>query len=309
VATAQPARLERPRQERLVAVTQVTVLGIVVRLVVILVEAVGVWLTGSATLTVDAVATLFDVIASVILLAAMRYAAKPPDLGHPFGHGRAEPLAGFQLALMLVITGIWFGVDNIASMFQETDHPPIPGWTWLLPAGASVVLMFVTWRITETGRRTGSTALRAESTHFLVDTLTSLLTAATLLFASSLPDWTILLDHSGGVLLSLVMIISGGLALSENLHQLLDRVPQEEDFERVQQSALSVDGVLDVEKVRIQRAGPDAHVNIDIEVNPEISVADSHTIAQQVRARIQVDWPFVRDVVVHVEPHYADQSK
>ncbi|MFG0294568.1 MAG: cation diffusion facilitator family transporter, partial [Maioricimonas sp. JB045] len=77
-------------------------------------------------------------------------------------------------------------------------------------------------------------------------------------------------------------------------------------FDRVRTSAMRVEGVQDVEKLRIQQAGPDAHVDIDIEVDPEMSVADAHVITQHVRAQIQADWPFVRDVVVHVEPFYRD---
>lgn len=292
------------RKRRLSDLTYITLIGIWVRLTIVVVEAVGVLWSDSSALFADAVSSLFDVVSSIILLAAIRFAARPPDLEHPFGHGRVEPLAGFQLALLLCGSGVWLGWSNATAVAGSASHRDIPGWTWLIPAAATIALMTVTWFIYQAGKRTRSSALQAESMHFLVDALTSIVAAVALLAASLLPQYGAILDHLGGILLSLVMLGVGLQAANENLHQLLDRVPHDDDFERVRLSASKVAGVIDVEKMRIQHAGPDAHINIDIEVAPEVTVADGHKIAQKVRAQIQTDWPFVREVVVHVEPYY-----
>ncbi|SFI27167.1 cation diffusion facilitator family transporter [Planctomicrobium piriforme] len=296
---------EKARRQRLVDLTRVTVIGIVVRLGVIAAEFLGVWVSDSAALLADAVSSLFDVVSSLVLLAAMHFAAKPPDDDHPFGHGRAEPLAGFQLGILLFGTGVWLAAKNLFAISQGQSHHIIPGWLWLIPACATVILTVITWRIWKAGKRTRSSALQAEAMHFQIDAVTSLLTAGTLLAAALLPEFSAILDHAGGGVLAIVMLVLGASAALENLHPLLDRIPQSEDFDRVKQSALLIEGVIDVEKLRIQHAGPDAHVNIDIEVDPQITVEASHAIAQKVRARIQTDWPLVREVVVHVEPFYA----
>lgn len=294
------------RRQRLFELTRVTVLGILIRLVVIAAEFVGVALSGSSVLLVDAVASLFDVVSSLVLLGAIRFAARPPDDDHPFGHGRVEPLAGFQLSILLCGTGLWMAWQNLLLLSRAGEnHAALPGWVWVIPAGATLLLGTVTWLIRRAGMRMRSTALIAEAAHFQIDTATSFVAAGMLLVAACVPGSAATLDHVGGGLLALVMVGLGALAARENVNQLLDRIPREEDFERVKSSALAVEGVIDVEKVRIQHAGPDAHVDIDIEVAPEISVAQSHGIAQHVRARIQSDWPFVREVVVHVEPFYA----
>jgi cation diffusion facilitator family transporter len=295
----------RARRQRLKELTRVTVAGVGVRAAVIVAELVGVAISGSATLFVDAVASIFDAISSLVLLAAMRFAARPPDADHPFGHGRAEPLAGFQLGLLLCGAGVWMGMENLWTVWRAPAHAALPGWLWLIPACATCMLLGTYWLLVRAAARAQSSAVRAEAAHFQVDAATSLLTAAALLAAALWPERSGMLDHLGGAALGLTVALLGGRAAWENLHQILDRVPREEDFARVRTSALQVDGVIDVEKVRIQRAGPDAHVDIDIEVRPEISVAESHVVAQQVRARIQTDWPFVREVVVHVEPFYA----
>lgn len=94
--------------------------------------------------------------------------------------------------------------------------------------------------------------------------------------------------------------------MRDNLHQLLDRIPATHYFDTVKQAARRVKGVFGTEKIRIQLYGPDSHVDIDIEVEPEMSVLAAHEISQQVRVEIQKDWPAVRDVTVHIEPFYPN---
>lgn len=293
------ARLVRQKE-----LTFVTTAGISVRLLIIAAELTGVWLSRSSVLFADAVSSLFDVLSSIVLLLAIRFAARPPDQKHPFGYGRVEPLVGFQLGIILCVTGGWLTAQNFMTLGDRTPIASERGWIWTIPLTAMVLLWLTRNRILRVGNESRSTALRAEANHFQVDALTSLLTTVTLIVAALNPQQGMLVDHIGAILLGLIMVLLGVSAAWENVHQLLDRIPSQEDFERVRASALSVEGVLDVEKLQIQHAGPDAHVNVDIEVDPEISVAASHLIAQHVRARIQSDWPFVRDVIVHVEPWY-----
>lgn len=295
---------EIARQAREKDLTFVTMAGISVRLLIILGEFIGVWLSRSSVLFADAISTLLDVLSSIILLLAIRFAARPPDREHPFGHGRIEPLVGFQLGVLLCGAGLWLAFENLTTLGESTPLRPERSWIWIIPLVATVMLWLTRNRILRVSQESRSTALRAEANHFQVDAVTSLLTTITLLLAALRPQHALLMDHIGAIVLALIMIQLGVSAARENVHQLLDRIPDSEDFERVRASALSVEGVLDVEKLLIQHAGPDAHVNVDIEVDPEISVAASHQIAQHVRARIQSDWPFVRDVIVHVEPWY-----
>ena len=297
--------VDHARKQRLSDLTRITAYGVAARLLVILAEFLGVMWSGSSVLLVDAVASLFDVVSSLVLLAAIHVAARPPDEEHPFGHGRVEPLAGFQLGLVLCGVGIWMAGNNILELFQTPTIERMPGWLWAIPALATALLGLVAWRIHLVGREAHSTALLSEAVHYQIDMWTSLATAVTLILAAWLPSQVWMLDRSAAVVLALVVCTMGARAAMENFHQLLDRIPDEKEFTRVRNSALIVQGVFDVEKLRIQHAGPDAHVNIDIEVDPLSTVDASHQVAQQVRAQIQTDWPFVREVVVHVEPYYT----
>ncbi|MDQ3331900.1 MAG: cation diffusion facilitator family transporter, partial [Planctomycetota bacterium] len=260
---------------------------------------------GSATLLVDALASLADVAASLLLVAAIRLAARPPDDDHPFGHGRYEPLAGLQLAVFLTGVGVYLFFRQLWSAATGPAGGDLNLIAASIPLVASVLLEGVSRVIRDIGRRHRSSALLAEAVHFRIDAVTSLIAAAGIAAASAAPDYGHLVDHVSAMLLAAVVVWLGVRSLFENLHQLMDRVPESASFERVREAAAAVEGVMEVEKIRIQHAGPDAHVDIDIEVDPAIRVDEAHRIAQHVRATIQSSWPSVREVVVHVEPYYA----
>ena len=112
------------------------------------------------------------------------------------------------------------------------------------------------------------------------------------------------MDHIGAMTIASMMVVLGIYAAKNNLDQLMDRIPNRDFFERVRKASLTVIGVLDTEKIRIQLYGPDAHVDIDIEVDPLLPVHLAHEISQNVRVEIQKEWPSVRDVTVHIEPYY-----
>jgi cation diffusion facilitator family transporter len=284
----------------------VTLVGVGVRLVVVTAELAGYWgFNRPQTLLVDALSSLADVMASLLLVAAIRLAARPPDDDHPFGHGRYEPLAGLLLAVLLAVLGVYLFVSQIWSAATGPARGEVSGWAGLIPLVAAVLLDAVSRVIRGIGVRHRSSALVAESAHFRIDAVTSFIAAAGIGLAAAAPAYGHLVDHFGATVLAAVVVWLGVSAALENLHQLMDRVPESASFERVRAAAAAVEGVREVEKIRIQHAGPDAHVDIDIEVDPATRVDEAHRIAQHVRAKIQSEWPSVREVVVHVEPYYA----
>lgn len=305
-----PAPVRPPRETRLARadrereLLRVAWLGIGLRLCVIAMELVGVWFLGYAALLVDAIASVFDVVASLAILLAIRLAARPPDDEHPFGHGRYEPLAGLQLGLMVCAAGLWLAVRHLWGAAEPDAAGAVHRFAWCIPAASAIVLEVSARVVRRIGERRESTAMIAEGFHYRIDAATSVVASAGLLIASWFPQQGHRIDHVSAALLAVVMVVLGALAARENFHQILDRAPQDGHFDRVRESALRVAGVQGVEKVRIQHAGPDAHVDIDIEVDPAMNVADAHVITQHVRAEIQRDWPSVREVVVHVEPYY-----
>ena len=300
VAPPRETRLARAGRER--ELLRAAWLGIGLRLSVIALELAGVWFLGYAALLVDAIASVFDVAASLAIVLAIRLAARPPDDEHPFGHGRYEPLAGLQLGLLVCAAGLWLSARYLFGAVDAPAAGDVHRFAWCIPATAAVILEISARIVRQMGERKESTALLAEGFHYRVDAATSIVATVGLLAASQFPQQGHRIDLICAALLALVMVVLGAAAARENFHQLLDRTPDQAHFAQVKSAALRVAGVRGVEKVRIQHAGPDAHV--DIEVDPEMNVAAAHVITQHVRAEIQRDWPSVREVVVHVEPYY-----
>ncbi|MCA9015826.1 MAG: cation transporter [Planctomycetaceae bacterium] len=294
----------RVRRRRTARLIKVAWLGILVRLFVIVMELVGLWFLGHSVLLVDALASCADVFTSLAILFAIRLAEQPPDEDHPFGHGRYEPLAGFQLGILILIVGTGTFAYQLFAAISHTQFEVI-GWvSWTIPLFAAILLELTCRVVLRMAQQEKSSAMIAEAYHYRVDAITSFVAAFGLIVASQIPSYGHLIDHITAMILAVIMVYLGWVAARENLHELTDKIPHQKYFDQVKASAMKVEGVLDVEKVRIQTAGPDAHVNIDIEVNPNETVDQAHLTAQQVRHQIQHDWPSVLEVVVHVEPYY-----
>lgn len=301
-----PEEVEEERKERCRAIVQSVKMGSLIRLAIIALEFGGALAFGSATLFLDALSSSIDILSSILLIIFIRLAARAPDEEHPFGHGRYEPLAGLHLSLFLLFVGCAMALNQSISLYEIGEKEPFSHYLWLLPATAVCLLEVGYRRIKAVAIRTKSPALLAEAVHFRVDLLTSAIALLALLFASIFPERADQTDHIGALLIAFTMAGLGFASAKKNGEQLMDRRPDEKYFLLVKKAALSIDGVKDTEKVKIQLFGPDAHVNVDVEVDPTLSVFEAHAISQRVRAEVQKEWPAVRDVIVHIEPFFPN---
>lgn len=299
-----PESVNESRFQRRKQMVATATRGVILRSVIIVAEILGFIFLNSSALLLDALSSLFDIAASLFLIFCIRFADKPPDTNHPFGHGRFEPIAGLQLALLLSAVGCGMFIQQLTLLSTEASDHAINPYTWIIPMGAVVLLEISYQHLKRTAKRQNSPALLADAVHYRIDGINSLFAMVALIFAAYFPQYSNLCDHLGAVVIALLMVGIGIFAAKNNLHQLLDRVPAPHYFERVKAAALCVEGVLATEKIRIQLYGPDAHVSIDIEVEPGLSVELAHELTQKVRAEIQKQWPAVRDVIVHIEPYY-----
>ncbi|WP_075883838.1 cation diffusion facilitator family transporter [Candidatus Protochlamydia sp. W-9] len=299
-----PADVYLKRAQRSQLILRSAKLGIKIRLAIIVFELFGVALINSSTLFLDAISGLMDVLSTIFLIICIKLARKPPDEDHPFGHGRYEPLGGLLIGLILIFIGAIMLFQQVNGFIQEAPQPFLHPWAWIFPATAMILLEICYQLIFRTAKKENSPALAADAVHYRIDGLTSLLATLTLIAAALVPEWSGIVDHIGAILIALFMIGLGVFAARENFNQLTDKVPNQEFFKTVEKAAHEVEGVQATEKIRIQLYGPDAHVDIDVEVEPKLTVDFAHQISQQVRAAIQKAWPAVRDVTVHIEPYY-----
>lgn len=261
--------------------------------------AMGAW-AGSASVLAIGVELTGDVLASAIVLVGLLVASRPPDANHPYGHGRIETVAGLVVGLILIASGTAVAWRSLADL--RAAHPP--------PAAQAAVVLAVTIaaRATmsalkfRTARRIGSRALHADAWNDTVD----IFSAAAALLAVSLarldPVRFLAADHYGGFAVGLVVVVTGLRIARDATFDLADTMPDAAKLEELRAVAMRVPGVIGVEKHFGRKTGLQYHVDLHVEVDPELSVRESHRIAHDVQARVLGDLGWVAGVLVHIEP-------
>ncbi len=254
----------------------------------------------SYALIADGIESSADILSSAIVWSGLRVAAEPPDENHPFGHGRAETLASFLVALALIGAASVIAVQSIHEII--TPHST-PKW-FTLPVLAAVigVKAWLGRRVARIARETGSAALAGDAGHHWADLLTSTAAFVGISIAliggpgyESADDWA--------ALFACAVVGMGGLRLLRpRLHDLMDGAAPGEVEQRVRAVAGAVPGVAGVEKCRIRRSGLGWWMDIHVEVDGQLTVSEGHAIAHAVRDALTGSDLRIMDVVVHVEP-------
>jgi cation diffusion facilitator family transporter len=183
----------------------------------------------------------------------------------------------------------------------ETHPPPSPAAIAVLIVAIVVrgLMSLVKFRV---GRRIQSAALVADAWNDTVDILaaTAALTAVGLAMYDS--SRFLAADHYGGFAVGIVVVATGVRVLRDASLELMDTMPRHEMIVSVRAAALAVEGVRGVDKIHARKTGFRYHVDLHIEVDPELTVAASHVIGGRVRTRVRDQLEWVADVLVHVEP-------
>jgi cation diffusion facilitator family transporter len=254
----------------------------------------------STSVVADGLESVGDVFASGLVFLGLTVAARPPDSNHPYGHGRAETLTGLLVGLMLVAAGVAISIHSLL-LAGAAHRPPAAYAIWPLIAsiGIKSALSGVKFHF---GRKIGSAALAADGWNDAVDILSGLaaLTAVSLTLYD--PQRFLAADHYGGFAVGLIVVFTGLRVARDTGLQLMDTMPDERRMRTIREVAQQVEGVEGVEKCFARKTGFQYHVDLHLEVDPEITVRSSHDIAEQVRNRIRDELDWVADVLVHVEP-------
>ncbi|MGC8882998.1 MAG: cation diffusion facilitator family transporter [Bryobacteraceae bacterium] len=258
------------------------------------------YLAASASVIADGVESAGDVLASGIVLLGLTVAARPPDRNHPYGHGRFETLTGLVTGLGLAAVGagiVWKSLQNIG-----LRHAPPAVWAlWpvILSVLAKSVLAAVKLRV---GRRIRSSALVADAWNDSVDILSGSVALAAVALTLYDPQRFLAADHYGGAAIGCIVILLGLRVVYETSLTLMDTMPSDEMMASIRAAAMKVPGALDVEKCYARKTGLRYHVDLHLEVDPELTVRRGHAIAEEVRNRVKNELAWVEDVLVHVEP-------
>lgn len=253
----------------------------------------------SAAVVSDGLEAAGDVLSSGIVYAGLWLASKPPDNEHPYGHGRYETLASLAVGGMLLLTGceiLWHNYRAFAYSEEVRAYA-------LIPLVAAVVLKTaLSATKLRTGRRIESTALQSDAFHDITDLLSTCVATIAVLLNLWNPARFRSSDRVGGMVIGAIIVFISVRVVRRTVDQLLDTMPEDSKLQQIRAVAADVPGALGIEKCFARRTGLQYYVDLHLEVDPEMTVRQSHEIATKVRGSIKDNLPWVADVLVHVEP-------
>jgi len=285
-------------------VGRATMLGLGVNLALGAIKLVGGLVGQSYALIADAINSLGDVVATLMVAIALRVAQRPPDKEHPYGHTRAEGIAACNVAVLIVISAIAVGWTATQRFGVEHDLPP--AWTlWI--AGANLLIKEGLYQYKmRVGRRTGSAAIVANAWDHRADAMCALAVLIGLAAIRLGGERLLWADEAASLVVAAAIIWSGVKIFRRSASELMDLQADPDLVAQVRAAALSDPGVEDVETLRLRKSGLEYFADIHIEVDPELTVAQGHQIGHRVKDQLLIQFAGLRDVLVHLEPHESE---
>lgn len=273
--------------------------GVVVNAALALIKLVAGIVGHSFALVADAAESLVDIVGSAVVWGAFRYGGRPADREHPFGHGKIEALAGLAVALLVVAAGAGIAVEAVRQII--TPHVSPRGFTLIvlvLVVGVKETMFQLTRRAAS---RASSTAGYADAWHHRSDAITSAFAFVGISMALiGGPRWAPA-DDWAALLASGVIIINGVRLMRPPVSELMDEhAPEVAD--KVRESTLAVPGVLGVERCETRRSGRGYRVVMHVEVDPQMSVYDSHALTGRIKSELREAFSELDSVLIHIEP-------
>ena len=280
--------------------THTIIFSILGNAVLAVVKAVAGVTGNSYALIADAIESLTDVFSSLLVLVGIRYASKPADNNHPYGHGRAEPLLTFTVVGILLGSAALIAYESIQHI--RTPHE-IPATFTLFVLAGVVVIKEISYRyVVKRGQQIKSTLLTADAWHHRSDAITSLTAFIGISVAIAMGEGYENADDWAALIASGFIVFNAYLIFRPALGELMDEQLHDELISRIRSIALNVGGVVDTEKCYVRKAGFDYHVDLHAVVCGDIPVRSGHDIAHSLKATLLRELPELSNVLIHVEP-------
>lgn len=263
---------------------------------------VAAWMmTGSVALLSDALESLVNIGGAVMAWFAVRYAQRPPDAGHPYGHHKAEYFSAVIEGILIVIAALVILHEAISALTRASD----PAWGAAgMGVNALAMLVNLAWArvLLRAGTRLKSPALSAGGRHLMSDVWTSAGVLAGLGLALA-TGWAVL-DPLLALLVGVNILREGWMVIAASVGGLMDTAAPEEERARIEEILhASANGAMQVHGLKTRRAGRALFVEFHMVVDGAMTVRAAHDICDRVEAALRAAIPDVQPVI-HVEPEH-----
>jgi cation diffusion facilitator family transporter len=279
---------------------RVALLGLVINVVLATAKITAGVLGNAYVLIADGIESALDVAGSAIIWGGLKFAARPPDETHPYGHGKAEPIAAIVVAVGVLAAALGLAIQSVREIFLP-HHAPAP-FTLIVLIVVFVVKEILFRYVNRIGRDSESTAVQTDAWHHRTDAMTSVAAFIGISVALIGGEAWQSADAWAALFACALIGANGYRLLNPALHEIMDTAPRGEIVDRVRNAASSVPGVIEVEKCFVRKMGLSFYVDLHVGVNERITVREGHDIAHEVKRAIQQSDARIADVLVHIEP-------
>ena len=279
---------------------RLALIGLVVNVAFAILKILGGIFGNAYALIADGIESALDVAGSIVIWGGLRFAARPPDDTHPYGHGKAEPLTTIFVAGIVLLAAIAVAIESARTMFLPHSKPA--GLTLLILLIVVVVKETLFRYVVRFGRSVESMAIEADAWRHRADVLSSIAAFVGISIALIGGEKYRSADNWAAIFVCLVIGSVGVRLLRPAIYEILDTAPRGAIVDLVRDAAASVKGVVRIDKSLVRKMGLSFYVDLHVEVNGDISVREGHHIAHEVKRAIQKSDPRIADVLVHIEP-------
>jgi cation diffusion facilitator family transporter len=254
----------------------------------------------SYALIADAIESIGDVFSSMLVIIGIRYAKRPPDENHPYGHGKVEPLITFVVVGFLCASATLIIIESIHNI--QIPHKAPKAYTlWFL--GGIIITKELFFRfVSKKSTEIGSSSLKADAWHHRSDAITSAFAFIGILIAVLLGDDYAEADDWAALIAAGVIYFNAFLIFRPALGEIMDEHRYDEFIAVIREKSQDVPGVIDTEKCWVRKSGMRYWVDIHVHVNGKITVIEGHDIAHALKAHLKQALPEIEDILIHIEP-------
>ena len=255
----------------------------------------------SYALIADAIESTTDIFASILVLVGFKYAKRPADENHPYGHGKIEPLITFGVVAFLVVSATIIAFTSIRNI--QTPHETPESWT-LIVLGLIIIWKEISFQIViKKSRQTKSSSLKADAWHHRSDAITSVMAFIGISIAIIFGEGYENADDWAALFASTFIIYNSYLILRPALGEVMDEQLYDDLILEVRKKSIEVQGVLGTEKCFIRKSGMKFNVDLHAIVDGEISVTAGHDISHKLKDYLRQEIPSLGHVLIHIEPN------
>jgi len=255
----------------------------------------------SYALIADAIESTADIFSSLLVLFGLKYASRPADENHPYGHGRAEPLVTFLVVGFLITSATIIAYESIQNI--GTPHALPKPWTLILLA-ALIVWKEISFRkVMKKAIETNSSSLKADAWHHRSDAITSVAAFIGISIALILGKGYESADDIAALFAAAFILYNSYKIFRPALGEIMDEHLYDDLVISIRQVSLTVKGVIDTEKCYVRKAGMQYHIDLHAIVDGNISVREGHDISHRLQDTLRAKLPDLANVLIHIEPN------